>query len=328
MRTGREANVRKIERVALLGLVGLLLAAGAARADEGRIPIFQPTTITAPGHYIVTRDFTAGGVAVTIDADNVVLDLGGKTLSALGTVVSVSDGATDITIRNGRLSGGSYGVQYLAGASRTRIRIESVEIIGPANRGIWINGAEHAEVESCRVVNAAGTGIWVDGDGQLFSGRFAGNTILQPGEHGLHLEDASGTEVRNNVILGHGAAMVVAGGIDLRGLSGGFSGGGVVEGNLVRDGGADDIGIRINAYAYRVVGNVVSNMGAGGADGDGIWAEGDLHVIEENLISNNSGNGVDFGLGNTTSLLRNNYLKFNSLGATLGIYIDGGGNIQ
>src|SRR5262245_37924449 len=35
-----------------------LLVATFARADEGRIPIFQPTTITSSGSYILTRNIT------------------------------------------------------------------------------------------------------------------------------------------------------------------------------------------------------------------------------------------------------------------------------
>jgi hypothetical protein len=89
----------------LLWALTLLLSVGGARADEGRIPIYQPTTITAPGSYVVTNDFSAtSGAAIFVDADNVTIDLAGHTVS--GNVdVSSGIGERRLTIQNGRLVG-------------------------------------------------------------------------------------------------------------------------------------------------------------------------------------------------------------------------------
>ena len=41
----------------------------AEQAGEGRIPIYEPTVISAPGHYVVTRDiWTTGGSVLDIQS--------------------------------------------------------------------------------------------------------------------------------------------------------------------------------------------------------------------------------------------------------------------
>src|SRR2546425_7019427 len=138
-----EGSMRKIFAMALLGAA----AAGTELvADEGRIPIFAPTTITRSGHYVLTRDISvSGGDVITVHANGVGLDLVGHTISSASTasaLVQVDPGVTDVSIRNGRLSGGAYGVLYGSGSPRTRIRVEALDVYNPTSTGIFINGAE------------------------------------------------------------------------------------------------------------------------------------------------------------------------------------------
>jgi len=46
--------------VPAIALALVILPAAPIQADEARIPIFQPTTITQPGHYVLTRDISNG----------------------------------------------------------------------------------------------------------------------------------------------------------------------------------------------------------------------------------------------------------------------------
>ena len=63
--------------VPAIALTLVILPAAPILADEARIPIFQPTTITQPGYYILTRDLSpASGTAITIQSDGVTVDLG------------------------------------------------------------------------------------------------------------------------------------------------------------------------------------------------------------------------------------------------------------
>src|SRR5438034_320997 len=70
-------------------LVLAALAAGPLIADEGRIPVFAPTVITQPGYYVLTRDISvSGGHVITIQANNVTLDLNGRTIVSSGVGVA------------------------------------------------------------------------------------------------------------------------------------------------------------------------------------------------------------------------------------------------
>src|SRR3954471_10947563 len=79
---------------------------------EPRTPISAlPFTITQPGSYFVTGNLTgvAGQSGITINADNVTLDLGGFELVGPGSGVTngvrVVSGRTNATVRNGSVRG-------------------------------------------------------------------------------------------------------------------------------------------------------------------------------------------------------------------------------
>lgn len=106
--------------VKTLALLALLAMPVAARAAESRIPISGPLSIATSGSYVVTRDITAGGAAVlTISAGTVTVDLNGHSLLVSGgnTPVVLVNGATNLTLMNGRLYGGSDGLLANQGAA-------------------------------------------------------------------------------------------------------------------------------------------------------------------------------------------------------------------
>jgi hypothetical protein len=76
-----------------------------------------PFTITAPGNYYLPADLTATapGAAITVNADQVVLDLNGRTLKATGAAASPLVGIgvavlnhEDVTIQNGDIDKFGY----------------------------------------------------------------------------------------------------------------------------------------------------------------------------------------------------------------------------
>src|SRR5262245_66107010 len=120
----------------LVLLVFLAAASPSIRADEGRIPIFQPTTITSTGSYVVTRDITvASGNVITIQASYVTLDLNGKTLTIQSTVpedtvIGIGPGASNLRVRNGRAVGGWRGVASLLGGALGVLEVGQVWFSG------------------------------------------------------------------------------------------------------------------------------------------------------------------------------------------------------
>src|SRR3989454_11597311 len=102
-----------MKRLVLACLVVTGLHVAMFRADEARIPVYQPTIITQPGHYILTRDIAGGaGNVITNQANDGTLDLNGRTIRDANPValIMIADGFSRITIQNGRLTSGGMRV--------------------------------------------------------------------------------------------------------------------------------------------------------------------------------------------------------------------------
>ncbi len=92
-----------------------------ALAAEGRIPVYQPITITSSGSYYLTRDIVTPcqNAVITIQANNVILDFNGHAVictNPAAYVIYVDTGnAENVLIRNGTIENPLYGI-YIAGS--------------------------------------------------------------------------------------------------------------------------------------------------------------------------------------------------------------------
>lgn len=157
-----------IEAGSVSNSVGTLTGAGtpllSARiaATDGRSRIAGGTTgvvISQPGSYVLDGNITVtSGDAISIDVDNVTLDLNGFTLSSTvaspvsGTGVLLNGPRNDITIVNGHIRGGSVytgtGATFteagfengitVTNSSCTNILIEKISVRG-TRRGIYLS---------------------------------------------------------------------------------------------------------------------------------------------------------------------------------------------
>ena len=327
----------------------MALIAVRASADEGRIPVSGPTTISTPGHYIVTRDIAvSSGTVITINTTHVTLDLNGHTISSTstaGNLIDIQSTADLLTIRNGRLYGGANGI----GANSTvglTISMDHLEIDGCAERGIYLNGAADVDLLQSNLINNPG-GIHVAGVGSNpVTGRFVGNTIgggvycltvMTPrdvqvvdnvvtycGQQGMQLggggvANLGGNLVKDNVVAGSGI------GINL------YSGtGNQVLGNVLR---LNGIGIDVQTGSNRIAGNTIQGSTSTAPCGGGVCVTGPRNFLEGNLIEDSSpGCGIRFfGSLATSNAYRNNMLRNNAAGATClsggASATDAGGNI-
>lgn len=290
--------------------VGLLLAAAvagsAAKADEGRIAVYRTTEIAEPGSYVLTRDVSAtGGETLRISSDGVVLDLNGHTLEAnSANAITVADGVTEVTIRNGRITGASTGIAYATTSLRGRIRIENIDVVTPAAYGIYVSGAASVEIRSCHVTSPGLDGIYVDGQSGSFGGRFVENTIEGAARDGMYLRGLRGGELRRNLISGAGGA-----GIQLEGDSEWSSGGNLVEDNTIRAGGGAAAGIEIGTYSPT---NIVSRNVVTGNGQQGLLVASWGNRIAENEVSGNGADGVR--IDGSYNVIERNHLTGNQYG--------------
>jgi hypothetical protein len=124
---------------------------------EARTPISSlPFTISSSGSYYLTGNLTgvSGSNGLTIDADNVTVDLGGFEIagpvsSFANAGVVVAHARHNATIRNGTVRGWlGNGVTY-GGADGSDMHVENLRVVNNGGRGIQL--AEFGTVKGCEV---------------------------------------------------------------------------------------------------------------------------------------------------------------------------------
>jgi hypothetical protein len=284
-----------------LSIVALLttLVSTSAHAAEGRIPIFAPTTITASGNYILSRNVSAtSGNVVTVQASNVSLDLNGFTLSGSGTanaLVLIADGFSNIEVANGTLSGGAYAVLYTSpSAIATDVRLSHLYVDGSVSAGVSIGTAGKIEISNSTFKGGPAISL----GGSPTNGRFTDNVIdstpnPSPGA-AVALSGGNGV-IANNRINWHESVGISA------------LGGGVITGNTIT---GPQIGLQLSGGTNIVTWNRVlgtdrsilvlstssgnsivgNNLGIGS---HGILCQGNWNEIRENTVI---GSGGPFGI--------------------------------
>src|SRR5262245_33302559 len=303
-----------MKRVLISMLLWPIVALGGAAANEGRIPISQPTTISQPGHYVLTRDLSVtAGTGITIHSDNVVLNLNGGSISSTSSdaIVKIDDGFKDVTVSNGRLNGNGVafaGVSYISTTSPTRIKLDSLEIV-EVGFGVNVQDAEYVEVLSCRISDAL-RAVLVMGYSGTLGGRFIGNSITGVTSSvpaslssGLEVYGLRGGEIRGNVVTGPGTlssiGILISSRPDFVAPPLASAGGCVVSDNTVSFSAA---GVNLSSTGIVLQSNhnlVARNIIKRGVH-TGILSNGSGNLLAENVVSENEGDGI-----NLSSLGRN-----------------------
>lgn len=163
---------------------------------EPRSPIKQlPAFINKPGSYYLTGTLTSAVAGITIDCDDVKIDLGGFAVEGKGSPPSggiyVSNSHHNISIRNGVVRG--WGANGICAGDAHQSEVVSVTAFTNGNIGIDLgenaliqdcgsfkNGAHGivassaATVRECKTRDNTGLGIFVGGGGKI-SGCVSGN---------------------------------------------------------------------------------------------------------------------------------------------------------
>ena len=171
-----------------------------------------PYAINAPGFYFLTGNLTlsssSGGGAISVNADDVTIDLMGFSLSYTGSYWSVGvsmDGRTNVEVRNGTVRGFTQAGIMENGSAGSKHRVVNVRAINnTGGLGIFLHGSSHL-VQDCTAANN-NTGIWIDsGD---ITGCIAANNdigIWNQGP-GSVLDNTASNNTSSNFFLGNGVA--------------------------------------------------------------------------------------------------------------------------
>jgi len=173
----------------LAGLGVVLLSAAPVLADDGfyviagRVTVGTritslPCTITSPGYYYLTGNLSyAGGNAITVNNDNVTIDLMGFSLigPSTGSLLYSGiymNGRNNVEVRNGTVIGWHLGVsEYSNGGSHHRM----IGVRANGNTyGIYLNGTDHL-IKGC----TASQGTFGSGSGLVIgTGTIGGCTAM------------------------------------------------------------------------------------------------------------------------------------------------------
>ena len=154
-------------------------ASGAQTLDLSRPPV----EISQPGFYVLDRNWSVGfnnNAAIVITADDVTLDMQGFEVTMVGGGISSS--GSNVTIRNGRVSGRGTAIAV----SGAFTRIQNVR----------------ASVDEGKAINLGGSGSVLTDSVASVGGGGSGGTAVSAG---------SGTIVRGNFISGLSSAAIAMG---------------------------------------------------------------------------------------------------------------------
>ncbi len=256
-----------------------------------------PVDLSTPGTYFLGGSVNdcAGGNAINITTSGVTLDLQGHRIDGKNPIqfaagINVSDGLTDVIVRNGTVSDYLFGVV----AGDTEARIENIVAIDNVAAGIGIGNGARAVHNTILRTSSSGAGILMNPGSTAI-----GNTIVANTDEGILTDDGPVT-IKDNYIAGNGDA----------GIAYQFnpSNGSTITGNRVIGNGW--VGIRVGDN-NKILNNVIQ-----GSIDYPIEA-GNNNVVRRNRVTGNSG-GITLGTGNTVT---DNVVAGN-LGA--GIYLDTG----
>lgn len=162
---------------------------------EPRTPISSiPYTISTPGSYYLTGNLTSGAAGISIDADDVTLDLNGFEISfspGAGVYgVSIVNIHRNITVRNGSVRVPTGGVVAPA-SSCTQLLVENVRVDVSAGSGLGIYLGNNGIVTGCAVRgNSSAAGIHTG-----FSSKVVGCIVVGqssgPSAYGIEVGDYS-----------------------------------------------------------------------------------------------------------------------------------------
>ena len=191
-------------KIKSLILVGSFLLSAVAHADEGRIDITGPTTISAPGSYIVVKDIVATSSAIRIESSNVKLDLNGFTVSQTGA--NLADGIViypehkNIEVTNGTITGFTRHGLFVPGESRQgrNIKLSNLRVSDNASTGLRLESNAGFIIEDC-LVSSHVLGIYANGAGLLL------NSLITDNKTGFASHSSGRTGYRSNVFDANGA---------------------------------------------------------------------------------------------------------------------------
>jgi parallel beta-helix repeat protein len=288
---------------------------------EPRTPISSlPFTIFNHGSYYLTGHLTTAGGGITIQADDVTLDLMGFTMTGNGTGpgIFISGNLNQIVIRNGTVRGWTNGIEIpgtknsqleglrVSGNSGFGIRVGSAIIsqcVAFANQGEGIGTGAASVVRDCVSHENAGHGFAMNFDSTISNCTARQNNGA--GISTLYGNTVSGCTANFNfaggIIVGEGCT-VTGCTAKSNGADGIAADGGSTVSGCTSSANSGD-GIEVSSSCL-VVNNTCQGNGQAAGDGAGINATSSRNRIDSNNVMGND-RGIDCNPASTNLIIRN-----------------------
>lgn len=335
-----------------LALAGLAaLAALPLAADEGRIPVHQPMSLTQPGRYVLTRNITATtGPAIEIATGGVDLDLNGHSVTGKtgqDALVLIGGGTPDpggdVRIHGGRIVGGLNGIHALVGTDYA-LKLCDLDIAGQEQDGLLLEDGQELELIDAQLRDAARYAVNIKGSAvdakiRAVASKISIHGLIKAAMASGHIHDALVVHVPGGLCptcplieLSGSPGFTIAEST----LVGTGSSGGAIDG-IAADAASGDLVIRDNTitgfgrYGINLAsqGNVVRDNTINRNLSHGISVAGSTNLVEHNRIGHNSGLGINFVNAVGPHIYRDNVLRGNGTGGVGGVSgnTDAGGNV-
>jgi hypothetical protein len=276
--------------------------------------------INAAGSYYFTGNIAGVSAkhGLSIQADNVTVDLGGFTLGTVGSTtmngIDIPNAQVNIVIRNGVIRNWKNGVNA---PSTSNSRFENLEVSN--NNSVGLNLFQGSFVKSCVVSNNGSDGIVVRDNSEVIDCLSRGNTGsgVFAGGNGNTIERCT-TTANQGAGIAAGVGSVIAGCAAQFNQSGGIV---AISSCTINSCIVDQntgIGISTNTSC------VITECTVTRSSTDGINSNGASDVVVANSsVSNNTGNGIVLGSACrvTGSTISNN-------GSNAGVELGGNSSIQ
>jgi len=296
---------------------------------EPRIPISKadlPLTISESGSYYLIKDANTVGTAITVEADNVTIDLMNYSLighGAADTYGIYMSSRKNVEIRNGTIRGFDFGIMEHIHLGRGH-RVINVRAVSNGRSGIWLGGQQHL-VKGCTAnSNGISATAGVEGINVGHHSIVTDNVVCGNGQSATFvtpfpsasvsgIATGYGSTVTGNMVCLNGSSATASGTLGVAGVNAG--GGCTITGNTVRLNGYQASGPFVNIRGISVstgctlIGNTVYENGksataSSGYTGYGIDLTGEYCLVAHNTAYDN--NGTDMTLGVTGCVYDNN----------------------
>jgi Right handed beta helix region len=264
-------NIELSARRLTAALFAMLLIGGLCGRANAQTAVSACGSLSAPGNYFLTGNLSATGDCLVIAADNVAIDMKGKTITGNGTGAGITDAASThdfAIIANGKIRNFNTGIDLEQSGKSIISNIDSSKNTGD---GIFI-------FFCCNTLNAVttngngGVGIEMDSEDSSLSNIQANGNAGGGIFNGECCNTLVGSTVNNN------------GGVGVQ-MGGGRS---FVVGSKIQKN--SDIGLEMTDGDNGVIKSTTSKN-----SGDGMELGGGDNMIVASKSNGNGGTGVDLG---------------------------------